>query len=96
MTQHDDAPNEYDFTRIQEKWQARWDELRPFATDNPADTRPRKYVLDMFPYPSGDLHMGHAEAYALGDVVARYWRLQGFNVLRAPGPTTTSSSSGSR
>ncbi|MGE3193678.1 MAG: leucine--tRNA ligase, partial [Microbacteriaceae bacterium] len=50
-----------------------------------SDTRPRKYVLDMFPYPSGDLHMGHAEAFAYGDIVARYWRQQGFNVLHPIG-----------
>nr|WP_027478988.1 leucine--tRNA ligase [Gryllotalpicola ginsengisoli] len=75
----------YDFAAIQEKWAPVWERLQPFATDDPADTRPRKYVLDMFPYPSGDLHMGHAEAFGFGDIVARYWRQQGFNVLHPIG-----------
>jgi leucyl-tRNA synthetase len=75
----------YDFAAIQDRWLPLWDELTPFRAGIEGDERPRKYVLDMFPYPSGDLHMGHAEAYALGDVVARYWVQQGFDVLHPIG-----------
>jgi leucyl-tRNA synthetase len=80
----DDAP-EYDIDALQAKWLPIWDELKPFASGDPDDERPRKYVLDMFSYPSGDLHMGHGEAYALADVVARYWRQRGYNVLHPVG-----------
>ncbi|HTZ93140.1 MAG TPA: leucine--tRNA ligase [Streptosporangiaceae bacterium] len=85
MTAADNA-DRYDPRAIQEKWQQRWAATDIFrASDDPADPRPRKYVLDMFPYPSGDLHMGHAEAYALGDAMARYFNLRGYNVLHPIG-----------
>ena len=77
-------PGQYDKVQAQEKWQAFWEQDETFR---PLDdgSRERRYVLDMFPYPSGDLHMGHAEAYAMGDVVSRYWRLKGYDVMHPIG-----------
>jgi len=81
-----DTADRFDPRAIQDKWQQRWAEMDLFrASDDPADPRPRTYLLDMFPYPSGDLHMGHAEAYALGDAMARYYNLRGHNVLHPIG-----------
>jgi leucyl-tRNA synthetase len=85
VTDTDIERDTYDFAAIQDRWLPVWDEREPFASGRPGDPRPRKYVLDMFPYPSGDLHMGHAEAYALGDVVARYWVQRGFDVMHPIG-----------
>ncbi len=76
---------EYDVEAIQNRWLPVWDQIAPFRSGDPADPRPPKYVLDLLPYPSGDLHMGHAEAYALGDVIARYWVQKGFNVMHPIG-----------
>jgi leucyl-tRNA synthetase len=81
-----DEAKAYDPRDIQDKWQARWAEIEPFrASDAADDPRERFYLVDMFPYPSGDLHMGHAEAYAIGDAMARYWFLRGRNVLHPIG-----------
>jgi leucyl-tRNA synthetase len=87
MTAAEDADRTHYHPRaVQEKWQQRWAALDLFrASDDPADTRPRSYVLDMFPYPSGDLHMGHAEAYAIADAIARYYTQRGHNVLHPIG-----------
>jgi leucyl-tRNA synthetase len=75
----------YDVHAVEAKWQERWAASDLHTAGGADDPRPRKYVLDMFPYPSGDLHMGHAEAYAIGDVIARYWMLRGANVLHPMG-----------
>ncbi|MFK3778838.1 leucine--tRNA ligase [Agrobacterium sp. NPDC089420] len=66
------------------RWQKKWNEDKVFVTDN-SDPREKYYVLEMFPYPSGRIHMGHVRNYAMGDVVARYKRARGFNVLHPMG-----------
>jgi leucyl-tRNA synthetase len=76
----------YEASEIEPKWVERWESEGLYrASDDPADPRPRFYALDMFPYPSGDLHMGHAEAFSGGDTIARYRWMRGNNVLHPIG-----------
>src|SRR5690606_8066681 len=89
---HDDAGSTapesteatYDAPAMEAKWRGVWDRLELFVADD-ASPREKKYALTMFPYPSGDLHMGHAEVMALHDVIARYWWLRGYEVLNPMG-----------
>ncbi len=76
----------YDASEIEPKWVERWEAEGLYrASEDPADPRPRFYALDMFSYPSGDLHMGHAEAFSGGDAVARFAAMRGHNVLHPIG-----------
>ncbi|HVX69043.1 MAG TPA: leucine--tRNA ligase, partial [Mycobacteriales bacterium] len=77
------ADGGYDPLGVVDKWLPVWDDLRVFEPVD--DGRPRTYVVDMFPYPSGDLHMGHAEAFSIGDAVARFARARGNDVLHPIG-----------
>src|ERR1700733_14952053 len=78
------APERYNPKTTEAKWQSEWDKLKLFELKND-DKRPKFYALEMFPYPSGRIHIGHVRNYAMGDLVARYKRARGFNVLHPMG-----------
>ena len=77
-------PERYNAREAEARWQKVWDERGIFATQN-ADPRPKYYVLEMFPYPSGRIHMGHVRNYTMGDVIARFKRAMGHAVLHPMG-----------
>ena len=80
----DDRQDRYPFREIEAKWQAVWEDAKQFkVTEDPS--RPKYYCLEMFPYPSGRIHMGHVRVYAIGDLLARFKWMRGFNVLHPMG-----------
>jgi len=88
MTEQQSEASSYDVHAVEAKWLPVWEKIDPFRADDDAvvsGQREKRYALTMFPYPSGDLHMGHAEVFALHDVISRYWRFRGYEVLNPMG-----------
>jgi leucyl-tRNA synthetase len=82
----DDKKGGYDFNAIEQKWQQYWEHNKTFAANDCDTAKPKYYVLDMFPYPSAQgLHVGHPEGYTASDIVGRYKRMKGFNILHPMG-----------
>lgn len=75
----------YDFKKIEDKWQKIWSDNNQYKTDTADSSKPSYYTLEMFPYPSGNIHMGHVRNYSIGDVVARFKKMEGYNVLHPMG-----------
>lgn len=75
----------YNFKKVEAKWQKKWEETNQYKTDTRDTSKPLYYTLEMFPYPSGKIHMGHVRNYSIGDVVARFKKMEGYNVLHPMG-----------
>jgi leucyl-tRNA synthetase len=75
----------YNFSEIEQKWQKEWEQKKSFAAPEPTSQKPPYFILVMFPYPSGDLHMGHVRNYTIGDIFARFYRRQNRSVLHPIG-----------
>lgn len=75
----------YNFKNVEAKWQKKWEETNQYKTDTRDTSKPLYYTLEMFPYPSGKIHMGHVRNYSIGDVVARFKKMEGYNVLHPMG-----------
>lgn len=76
---------EYNFKEVEQKWQEKWNSNTLFKTNDKVEGKENYYVLEMLPYPSGNLHVGHARNYTIGDVIARYKKMKGYNVLHPMG-----------